>query len=135
MSKIRITKAPWIAAVSARGQTIEVGVEVICTKASVATEVVKSAGCTFFFYFRSAQDSPALDWSEPTNGNVAISYWAEALLPEQLLLKWQNATGHWLNYFLDVALYGYITKSLKTIPAKESGSEGEVNAVVLQQYV
>jgi hypothetical protein len=103
MSKIRITKAPWIAAVSARGQTIEVGVEVICTKASVATEVVKSAGCTFFFYFRSAQDSPALDWSEPTNGNVAISYWAEALLPEQLLLKWQNATGHWLNYFLDVA--------------------------------
>jgi hypothetical protein len=31
--------------------------------------------------------------------------------------------------------YGYITKSLKTIPAKELGSDGEVNAVVLQQYV
>jgi hypothetical protein len=65
-SKIRITKAPWIAAVSARGQTIKVGVEVICTKASVATEVVKSAGCPFFSYFRSAQGSPALDWSEST---------------------------------------------------------------------
>jgi hypothetical protein len=31
--------------------------------------------------------------------------------------------------------YGYITKPLKTIPAEESGSDGEVNAVVLQQYV
>ncbi len=74
----------------------------------MATEVVKSAGCPFFsrfFFPRSAQGSPALDWSEPTNRNVAISYWSDHLLPEQLLLAWQNATGHLLNYFQDVALW------------------------------